>query len=355
MYRKKDKKELLVMIILFITCLAAVFFLIGAKNKNFGRYFIANLPVNLTTGDLYNYAEVADFSEPIKQLSSYNKNQSLNEAKILFFGDSFSRTSLDSLPLPVEIEKSSGFKTFYPPSNVDVSQYLLNNNYQNENQKVIVIETVERNIDINLGLEDRPSVETTSAPVASGLYQKLTIFLFNQTELEYFIKNNYFLKPIRLWLKQLAYQYFGDIDNMTSLYSRNPKMLFFSEEVNFNQDVNKLRPENMEKLIDKIVQLNKELKEKYNLKMILVVVPNKLSIYHDILKNDPGYDNFLPLLQGELKKCNIDYVDLYQEYSSMHQRNRNFALYYSNDTHYTASGKMILVNKLLEKIKNYLK
>lgn len=351
----KDKKELLVKAVLFIACLAAIFFLIGAKNKNLGRHFIVNLPAGLTTGDLYNYAEVADFSEPIRRFSNYNQTQSLDEAKILFFGDSFFSTSLDSLPLPVEIEKSSNLKTFYPPNNVDVFQYLLKNNYQNKSQKIIVIETVERNIDINLGLEDRPSMKLASASAASGLDQKLTTFLFNQTESEYFIKNNYFLKPIRLWLKQLAYQYFGDIDNMTRLYSYNPKMLFFSEEVSFNQDVNKLRPENIEKLIGKIVQLNKELKEKYNLKMILVVVPNKLSIYHDILKNDPGYDNFLPLLQLELKKQNIDYIDLYQEYSLIHQNDHNFALYYSNDTHYTPSGKMILVNKLLEKIKNHLK
>jgi hypothetical protein len=355
MYRKKDKKELLIMTILFIASLTAVFFLIGAKNKNFGRHFITNLPVNLTTGDLYNYAEVADFSEPIKQLAGYNKKQSLNEAKVLFFGDSFFRTSLDSLPLPVELEKLSVIKTFYPPNNVDTLQYLRDNDYQNKNQKIIVVETVERNININLGLEDRPSVETTPSPVVSGFCQKLTVFLFNQTEVEYFIKNNYFLKPIRLWLKQLAYQYFGDIDNMIGLYSRNPKMLFFSEEVNFNKDTNKLQPENMKKLVDKITQLNQELKEKYNLKMIFVIIPNKLSIYHDILKNDPGYDNFLPLLQTELKNRDVDYIDLYQAYSQIYKDNNNFTLYYPNDTHYTASGKMILANKLSKKIKDYLK
>jgi hypothetical protein len=342
------------MIILFCACLVAIFFLVGAKDKSFGRDFIINLPAGLATGDLYNYAEVADFNQLIAKIY-YQNNNSLADSQILLFGDSFFRVNFESQPLPIVLEKVLGMKTFFPAGNVGVLNYLQDNNYQNKEAKIAVVEVVERNIN-SFDPADVP--DSVSQGVSGGpvFHSQLTNFVFGQADTEYFIKNNYFIKPLRLWFKQLAYKYFGDINSsLIGLYSRRPPMLFYADDINFNSDANNVSSKHVYRLAEQIAKLKQELQEKYGLQMIFVVVPNKYSIYHDDVNGDPGYNNFIPLLQDELKKQKVDYVDLYGEFNAIHEKDSQYLLYYPSDTHYTTAGKMILVNDLAKKIKDYLK
>lgn len=91
--------------------------------------------------------------------------------------------------------------------------------------------------------------------------------------------------------------------------------------------------------------LKKELKTTYNIRLILAVVPNKITVYHRHL--DIKYHNLLPRLQEKLKERSIDYVNLYDDFKALDTT----LLYHRTDIHWNNKGTSIASDK----VNSYLK
>ena len=84
---------------------------------------------------------------------------------------------------------------------------------------------------------------------------------------------------------------------------------------------------------DNIELLSKELRERYNLELVFMIIPSKYTIYHYVVGDDgKKYGNFIPKMYAELKKRNIPVIEVYDEF--MAQRKEKL-LFYGTDTHWT--------------------
>jgi hypothetical protein len=343
----------------------AIFFLVAGKNKELGRKFLYQDDgsgiyrgadgINYLGGDLFNFSEVNNFKEKIK-ITKLQESSSIAEADIILKGDSFFNTGFDSVPVPNVLEKNTGKKVFYKATSgreITPLKYLEEINYQTGEEKYFILETVERNsVERARGLAsdfkdiNNKNVTSVEAPTRlSNLKTKIKQLVFDRVDVEYFIKNNFLFKPINVWFKNQAFNWLGDINSKTPLYLENPKLLFFDSEINFNQDKSKLNSIN--ELADNISQEAKLIKEKYNLIFVYLIIPNKFSIYGDLVVGGKPYDNFIPILQQALDERGVKYVDIYQAFNDYHIKNPTDILFYAGDTHYSPTGKQIVTNAII--------
>ncbi|EKD94264.1 MAG: hypothetical protein ACD_26C00144G0002 [uncultured bacterium] len=343
---KKFILGLYLLVVVFV-----LFILIGGKIKSFGRIFLATQKENnVSYGDLYTISELKAFHLPIPTKKSTNKSN-IDEADIFAFGDSFLGSHLGEKNLPSLLEDSLKMPVYAVPLAVENPlEYLERIHYKKGATKIVIVESVERYA-VNRGFAYSAPIATT---VNISSWKKnindLDYLIFDTTDIDYFFKHNIFINPLRLFLKNLNFSLFGRIDSRIGAYSLQPPMLFYFEEVNFDKNLRNatLAP----KVAKNIKFLGETLKDKYNLKMIYVVIPNKYTIYNDLDKHG-SYNNFIPRLQSELSKLNVDYVDLYSRYVA--NRTNDRPLYYPNDSHFAPLGKEILVEELDKKIKQILK
>ena len=61
--------------------------------------------------------------------------------------------------------------------------------------------------------------------------------------------------------------------------------------------------------------------------------------------NNDSYNDFIPKLQDELRKHNIQFIDLYNEFVSS-----KVILYYGTDTHWNRKGVDLALKLTLDKI-----
>ena len=152
-----------------------------------------------------------------------------------------------------------------------------------------------------------------------------------------FIKNNQFVRPVNRWLRNRAYDWFGDISGKTPIFSRRPPLLFLDEEVEFYKNTEKLNTiDGASGLIEREAAVIKEL---YNLTLVIVVIPNKLTIYGDTVFGDTPYDQYIPRLQSALARRNVSFIDIFGGFTEYRKQYPQEMLYYAGDTHYSPNGK----------------
>ncbi|MFA6514557.1 MAG: hypothetical protein WCT50_04715 [Patescibacteria group bacterium] len=342
----------------------ALFFLLAGKNKDFGRKFMEedygvggyrepDGKVYLS-GDLFSYCRIESFREKIIE-TKLQTGTPIDKADIILKGDSFFNTGYDSYPVPNALQKITGKNIFYlPTSGYEITplKYLEKIDYRSSAEKLFIVETIERNVMLRTQRlqsdfvnDNQDGNYLTTDSRWFGIKDRIKNILFDRIGVEYFIKNNLIFKPINNWFKNKAFNWLGDIDSKTPIYSNNPKMLFFDEEVNFGKDKKKL--DSINESADNVAKEARLIKEKYNLVLVYLIIPDKLSIYGDSVAGYKKYDNFIPRFQEALKVRGVKYVDIYQVLSDYHNVYPNDLLYYSGDTHYLPKAKELLINKLL--------
>jgi len=348
-------KKILIIILLGFVILAG-FLLYAGKFKETGRKFLyqdsdANRYFN---GNLFNYCGINKFKEQIIKIEP-RKNSPSHEANIIMKGDSFFYTGLDSEPLPEYFEKITGQKVFYQAKlgyEITPLKYLERIGYQKGESKIFIYETIEqasikRAQELESDLSGKNDNSATPDQIIDLGYN-LGYFLFDSIDIEYFIRNNFIFKPLDLWFKNKAFIWLGDINSETPIYSDEPRMLFSESEISFNNRQNRF--DSINQMADNISQETKLIKDKYNLTLIYLIIPNKFSIYGERAASGQEYDNFIPKLQEALKNKNIKYVDIYGVFNRYRQQHPDKLLYYVGDSHYTPLGKELLTNALAETI-----
>lgn len=219
MFSSKRTKEKIIVLIFLFFCVLAVIFITGSYSKGFGRFLIFSLPDNLATGNMYDLAELNDFKEVLPRYSKKNSSN-INSSSLLIFGDSFLRASFESPTVPNILADDYGLTNYYHPNNDDnnIFKILSDKDYIPKEGKTMIFEREETVLYVDASIQNN-----------KNSYQKTSnkfLDFFNQSSVEYLIKNNYLVRPWRLSIKEFLYHYFGEVDSSIGGYSKTPPMLF---------------------------------------------------------------------------------------------------------------------------------
>lgn len=348
--------------IITIAFLFSLFVIIGASVKSIGKKFLHD---DANDGDLYRLCSIDYFAEDIREFP-YVETDSLQNADIITFGDSFFLSRLDSHIFATELQRQSGYAVFNVNDGVseyydDPLYYLSKMNFPKGERKTLILEVAERYSIKNSNFYHRPYTPKTPIGKRLGKWGKIFRFAkplyisflklkssFPQKEdFNYFFRNNVFIFPIIKFQKEFKFRFLKEIDHRIGDYSHQPEMLFFHESVEFN---NTQKSEAvMEEMAERIQQLSETLKKKYNIDLIYVIIPNKFSIYADYIPNYE-YDNFIPQINHKLQEKGIKTIDIYDKFLEYRNGEDSELLYYISDTHYTPLGKKILVDETMRRL-----
>lgn len=358
----KKIKILRILLPVFLVVFAATS-LVSVKYREFGRRFL-NIG-KYYKGDLFEMARLWRFEEEIVPNWDGYENEGLDikDADIITMGDSFFEANYETPPVAYQLQELTGNKVYnvnrkdFKAAGDNPLVYLDTINYQKGKAKYIVLEVVERYaLDTSTryqytnykdyakfsGLVPQSDASTKIERTAG-----LKSFI-EPANLQYFFYNNRLIAPIYEIGKNFRFEVLGEIDSRTPVYTDNPSMLFYYEDVEFNKTNTEKKYVDM--MAFNISLLGKILKEKYDLELIYVIMPTKYTIYGKYREDFKGYNNFIPSVLDSLGKLEVNTFDTYSLYTKALDIDKDF-LYYSGDTHFTPRGKKMLVNEIIKLLK----
>lgn len=327
--------------------LVALTVVLCGKFPAIGKNFVTAGSKDRIAGDLYRLCDVDHFRESIAVLPQV-PTAPLEHAEILTLGDSFFNSSLQSGLFANELAAKTGYavhnladSTYFEPFSYPLD-YLQAIGYQPDRRRVLILESVERS-----SLERTATFAATAGSAANSL-NAVAFKLLKNNDVEYFFKNNVVIHPAMKWLKNLRFSWFGSIDGAIGAYSLNPDMLFYQRDLDFAALA---KPDSvLDRAADRIAELADILRERYDLTLLYVIVPDKFSVYRDYLDRAKPYDGYIPRLVGRLRDRGVAAVDVYSAYQRFRNTDKR-PLYYAGDTHYTPLGKTILLNACIRELK----
>ena len=337
-------------IIYFFAALSSVIFIIARIHRGEKLFEHHLIPYY---GDLYKQNFIDHFDtlivEPGTDLTRYyrtDRNPEINEADLLFYGDSFSFIEYHKT-LPEVIGDSLNKKVYFENLNElgfrnNPFQSLVNYNYtKTEESKFIIYEIGEAALfqrfsqpyDVNPGpqYDYKPIIKSISGTEADMRYTRL-------------MQTSVFSHNIYSKIASFKFNQFGYISRHTPYYTLTPEPWLFSfDRVKILQKgpLNELE---LTKIVDNIEHMKNELYRLYNLKLIFVLVPGKSTIYGELV-NLKEYNNLLPRIYPILDRHDIIYVNLLDEF-----RKSDKILYHTTDTHWNNLGIAIAAKKIMQKL-----
>ncbi len=341
--------------------LLSLFLLVGAKIKPLGRFFLfRNLIDSHDYGNLYDFCKIDDFRSLPFHKNEYRPASSLQSAKIISFGDSFFNTAYDSDTFTREFEKCAGLKMMNVARDTAAKYwdvpllYFQHSGYRKGRKKYLLLETVET-YSLRRALSYKQyEKQWDQQRSAQSLAQKIirikksvfnnTVanFFFQTYDIDYFFRDNFLIYPVNRLVNTLNFRWTGKIDSRIARYSTLPKMLFFDESVAFDQKLKSSADYTL--MVDNLVYLAEALKERYNIELVYLIIPNKYTLYHALAADGYLYDDFIPYIYRELAERGVPTIDIFQDYLACKQQ-FGALLYYPCDTHYNKLGKSLLVEK----------
>jgi hypothetical protein len=335
----KEKALKIVVFGLGFICLA-VFILI--RTGDWAKFILSDKYDKYS--DLYNLSHIQSFREELPAIidsriedGQYGgfrtkpNHSKINDADILTFGDSyfffpyhttFSERLSNDLNKKVFVEfERNPFKTLKEQS------------YKKGKQKFLIYELGERQIaslfmnkvnidpEIKISKEKKPFFKTLNTQFAEIRYNKI-------------LQQNILTGDLYTKIATLKFKMFGSISEYTPFYDEKSKFMFYSETVNDKRTsyFYDFKKDEITRIANNIVYLDNQLKELYNLQLVLMPIPSKITIY-DYKVDLYQYNNLLPQIYSELKNRGILYVDLYNPYKMSDE-----ILYYATDTHWNEKG-----------------
>jgi|GEM_PF-2354675 len=314
-------------------------------------------------GEMYYFNYISHFKvdtlpQATQKFRLSKKHASLDESDILIFGDSFFDFSRHK-NLPEQLYEKYNIPVYFERYDHPLAS-LKRKGYRNDEPKILIYETVERNIPRRFNHEHKipakPVMEKEEED--PGSFDGIINFLFPEQREELYtrlLRRNYISTRIYEMIATLKFDLFGYVSSLTPKYTLEDKKdpwLFYYREVSdghwgfYYQHTE----EEINTYCDNIADLARKLEKEFNLKMVFIPIPNKYTIYHTML-NDHSYNNLLPRVHKGLEERNIPVVKLYETYLE----HKDDMLYHGTDTHWNQKGIDIAVNKTLKVIENGLK
>ncbi|QXE85916.1 hypothetical protein KP003_16370 [Geomonas nitrogeniifigens] len=330
--------------------LFAAFVVVGGKFPAVGRLFLPKEPTAYILGDQYRMCDLDRFREEIPA-GKPSAAATLEEADVLTLGDSFFNSALASDIFANELGRRLGGKVhnlatkeFFEPQSYPLS-YLQHIGYRGDRKRILVLETVERS-----ALE-RSGTYNGAGAAAGNELDALAFKVLKNNDVEYFFKHNVMVGPLESRLKNFRFKYLNIVDKSIGAYSLNPNMLFYQRDIEFSR-VKKTDAVVVAAARD-IAKLSATLKERYNIDLVYMVIPDKYSVYRGLVKGAPSYDRFIPRLCSRLTEFGVKNIDVYTLYER-YNRPGIPPLYFASDTHYTAHGKAVLAEATANMLRSTL-
>jgi hypothetical protein len=352
-----SRRDRIFRILLFVLGgLATVFFLV-TKNT---AWLERAVGPDYRFGDLYSLNKIAVFkpAQPLtfgkdKDIDSIDRGETPAQNQLYFFGDSFGFADFGESTFWLQLSRKIGRPIFaiYNHSHNDLWENpyrFLDTLGSDPNQKskprVVIYEIAERLIDSQFAApipETKQSRRRSPPPAAwlglTRFYR--TLFTHTETRHELLFKHNFIISPLLAGWNTTLYRMFGRISPETPLYCLDPPFLFFRDAVmSFRTRHDKAAIDN---LADNIARFERHLLERYNCSLRLVLVPNKISLYHKLATTE-AYDDFLPRLQMALESRGVQTVEFFSRF-----RQETELLYWPIDTHWNCHGIRIGVEETL--------
>lgn len=314
-------------------------------------------------GELYYFNFIEDFKvdgfpDAKEKYRLSAKNPGLEEADILLFGDSFFDYARFK-NIPERLSDHLGAKVRFDHEDHPV-QFLYNNGYKKQDvKKYLVYETVERNINMRFGdpywrhevprKKHTPQETSVKAEVLNFLFPKERENLYAQL-----IGRSYITRGINEQIATLRYRWFGYRSALTPVVAAdNPDdpFLFYYKEVSDDTPFGFYYTHTdsmINSYCDNFLLLKENLEKEYNLELVVLITPNKYTLYHTKINNDK-YNNLIPLVQEGLRKRGVKYVDVY---SPLKKGAENGEIYYhGTDTHWNEKGIDVGFKELLNVVR----
>lgn len=307
-------------------------------------------------GELYNFNRISHFKEKLPPASEKyrfsSKHPSLEEADIIIFGDSFLDFTRQET-FPERLADSTNRKVYFERYDFPLKTFT-QKGYSNKEPKLFIYETVERNIarrfykphTVKISVDSRSKVRQKGAKYRDFLFYKKSEEMYTKL-----MKRSYFTTNIYAFISTIKFDLFGFISSLTPKYylDDDHPWLFNDKQLN---DKNtsfyyQHTQEEIDTYCDNIVDLANKLKKQYNLDFVFLPIPNKYTIYHHLINDDP-YNNLLPLVYEGLDKRGIKVVKFLDEFI-----NSEKILFYGTDTHWNKEGVDIALKKTIEILYNF--
>lgn len=313
---------------------------------------------NTKYGELYYINNfIKDFQEKnlphyIRKYRHSEKHPEINNADILVYGDSFFDFSR-MVTIPERIADTLHQTVYYQRMFDDHRPviYLQKDHYTGNEPKLLLYETAE----IYLPQRFLEKHDTVLEADNRGILRKMMAEFRDQVflkdgEMKYsvLLQRSLLTNDIYTGIATFKFRNLHYITESTPVYSLKYDIpwLFYSDDV--NPDVStfydRYTDADINAMCDNIADVAAVLKRQYNLEFVFVPIPNKYTLYHNLVNND-AYSGFLPKIYEGLHKRNIPVVELYDVYQDSDE-----ILFYGTDTHWNKKGMEIALNEVLKVI-----
>lgn len=277
----------------------------------------------------------------------YHPDRDINKADILTFGDSFFEFPLEK-PFSLRLADTLN-KEVYHVNNYYVLEYLDTSRYVKGQQKVLLLDIVERYF---------PLLFATGHTVFLDQNRKRKNDIFSKVFLEdaekkytLFLQQSIFTHDIYTRVNTMKYNILGYTPSVIPKFSTDPVIGFHVETVNDHVTSAYYHWEDaeIEGMCDNILVLKDSLKEKYNLELLIMPMPNPYTIYRHLI-DDPRYNDLLPRLYKGMRKRNIRHVELMGPFLEA-----DGMVYYGTDTHWNKKGQDIALGLVMKELEAFEK
>ncbi|MDD5362006.1 MAG: hypothetical protein PHN88_07725 [Ignavibacteria bacterium] len=291
-------------------------------------------------GDLYRMSRVTAFKEDIPYPPPELIYNSVDESDIISAGDSFFLLPINGLKFAAALEKYSG-KKIYDATQFDVeygkrpAAMLTIKGFNRDKEKIFILECVER-----YSHERAKTKYLASVNEVVFKYLYLDANILSLSSAEEWLQRSVILRTPLEFKADAYFKFFRRLPEISSIYTLNPPMLFYNED----RDYAGIKPDSVyiEETANSLKKLSVLLKEKYNLVLLYVVIPNKYSLYGEYVNPDFKYNNYIPALTESLRSKGVHTFDTY---TLLKENSNNELLYYRSDTHFNEKGRDLLVKE----------
>lgn len=354
----KKKRMLYVIYAVGVICL-----LLFTITKN--AYLMDKLTVSGTPyGNLYKNCRVDVFKIPMEDTKpppeSYDKTP-INRCDIIVIGDSFVSECPGHYYFGVELSKRLQVPVFQLEIKPDLF-YELNRSgiSHTDRERLFLFESGESGIIKNFSVI--PDLKPVKVELKDGdtvqledqsplLKVRKRWFIGTERNYSYFLKNNIILESLVDRYYSFLFHKFGVISDLTPLYSLDPPMLFESRVLG-NQITSFYYPHTdrlINRIADNIKAVSDSLKTLYNVRFIFMGIPDKYTLYHHFINDDP-YDNYLPRLNQALSQRGIPIIDLYHPF-----KDAPVIVFHPSDNHWVSEGVEIALQEAVPVLSELLK
>jgi hypothetical protein len=354
------KKTMIIKNAIYILGILCLIIFIITKSAFLLKYAtLSDDTIGTRYGDLYQHARIHLFKEYLWRGEVSKKWEiQIRDADIIFMGDSYLTIefSKDTYPhqtakmLAKNISVSADFNSYQ-----FVQNFLKTVQFTTQDeQKILIIESAERSVmqrfSAQAGNAQNAQLKQNESafrkwlePSIQWLRRIENVWFTNAEQRYYFFFRNNLLKDYLPSINDVRFSLFKEISPATPLYSINPPMLFYDKEIEmFNTYHSDYE---IESIALTLKNLQLELLEKYNIKMVFLPVPGKYTIYHQLTNSSDKYDDFLPRLYKILDQYNIPVIKLYDPFKQSKE-----LVYWGSDTHWNNEGIDIAAKKTAEAV-----